>query len=142
MKKMPPKEKIFEAWTAVADGRIVMHDGYATMPSSDGSKEYTIHFSGDKYASDDNASYWRGYPGYPVIAVMMLQGKLPYDSTEAEKWKGVNWKSVNTHFRNNYAEAVKSVAIERGIDLPVADAAAEEVMRKLEGMEVEVKRKL
>lgn len=139
---MPPREKIFEAWTAVADGRISMHDNYATMPSSDGSKAYTIRFDGDRYSSDDNATYWRGYPGYPVIAVMMLQGKLPYDKEEAEKWKGVNWKEVNTRLKNDYGAAVREVAALRGIDLHAAEAAADKVMAALEAIPVEIKRKL
>ena len=119
-KKLPPEEKVYEAWTAIVDGRIVLHDDYATMTSSDGSKGYTIRWKGDIYASDDNATYWRGYPGYPVLAVLMLQGKLPFDRQEAEKWKDVNWKAVNTKYKNNYAAAVKEVASERHIDLETA----------------------
>lgn len=140
--KMPPKEKVYEAWTAVADGRVEMHDGYATMSSSDATKGYTIRFEGDRYASDDNATYWRGYPGYPVIAVLMLQGRLPYDKAEAEKWKGVNWKAVNTKYKNDYSAAVKAVAEERGIDMQAAEKAAEKVMEALGNLNLEIKRKL
>lgn len=141
-KKMPPKEKVYEAWTAIADGRVVMHDDYATLTSSDGSKEYTIKWAGNVYASDDNASYWRGYPGYPVVAVLMLQGKLPFNREEAEKWKSVNWKAVNTKYKNNYAAAVDEVASERHIDLPAAEKAANEVMTALQALDIVIKRSL
>lgn len=139
-KKMPPREKVFEAWTALADGRVVMHDDYATMTSSDGVKEYTIRWSGNIYASDDNATYWRGYPGYPVIAVLMLQGKLPFDRREAENWKDVNWKAVNTKHKNNYAAAVEEVASERHIDMTTAFSAADDVMKALEDLDIVIKR--
>lgn len=142
MKKLPPIEKVYEAWTAITDGRIQLHDNQATVSSSDDSKEYTVRFDGNRYASDDNATYWQGYPGYPVIAVMMLKGILPFDKEEAEKWKGVNWKAVNTKFKNKYAEAVKAVAEERGINMDEARKAAENVMEKLSHLDIEIKRKL
>lgn len=141
-KKMPPREKVFEAWTAIVDGRVELHDDYATMTSSDGSKGYTIKWDGNVYVSDDNASYWRGYPGYPVIAVLMLQGKLPFNREEAEKWKDVNWKAVNTKYRNDYAAAVREVAAERHIDMDSAERAASEVMDALNGLEIVIKRAL
>lgn len=142
MKKMPPIEKVYEAWTAIADGRVALHDDYAIVSSSDGSKEYTVRFSGDRYSSDDNATYWQGYPGYPVLAVLMLQGKLPFDKTEAEQWKGVEWKVVNTKFKNKYAEAVKAVAAERHIDLTTSQKEAQFVMEKIHNLDIEIKRKI
>ena len=140
--KMPPEEKVYEAWTAIADGRVALHDDYATMTSSDGSKEYTIKWVGNVYVSDDNASYWRGYPGYPVLAVLMLQGKLPFNREEAEKWKDVNWKAVNTKNKNNYASAVKEVASERHIDMNTAEKSAREVMSVLATLGIVIKRSL
>lgn len=141
-KKMPPLEKVFEAWTAIDDNRIVLHEDYATMTSSDDSKKYTIRWDGNIYVSDDNATFWRGYPGYPVLAVLMLQGKLPFDREEAEKWKNVNWKAINTKYKNNYAAAVKEVASERSIDLETAEKAAAEVMTALETLDIIIKRTL
>lgn len=140
--KDTPIEKVYEAWTAIEDNRIELHDGYATVKSSDDTKEYTVRFSGDTYSSDDNATYWQGYPGYPVIAVMMLQGRLPFDEEEAGKWKDVNWKAINTKFRNKYAKAVESVAEERDINLQESQKAAEKVMVALKTLEIKIKRKI
>ena len=142
MKKLPPIEKVYEAWTAIVDGRVTLSNDAATVESSDGTKAYTIRFAGDTYSSDDNATYWRGYPGYPVVAVLMLQSKLPFDREEAEKWKDVNWKEVNTRYRNKYAEAVKEVAEERHIDMASAEKAAERVMKALEELPIVIKRKI
>ena len=140
--KLPPKEKVYEAWTAIVDNRVSLHNGYAQVKSSDDTKQYTIRFDGDQYASDDNATYWQGYPGYPVVAVLMLQGRLPFDREEAMKWKDVNWKSVNTRFKNRYAEAVAFIAKERGIDLAQSDKAVENVMKALEKLNLVIKRKI
>lgn len=142
MKKMPPIEKVYEAWTALADNRVRLHTDYADVDSSDGQKHYVVRFSGDQYSSDDNATYWQGYPGYPVIAVLMLQGRLPYDAEEAEKWKDINWTELNKKFKNRYAEAVAEVARERGIDSVESNAKAQKVMDALQSLPIEIKRKI
>lgn len=77
--KLGPKEKIYEAYSALADERVKLEEDKASVSSSDGKKTYTIRWRDNVYVSDDNATYWQGYPGYPVIAVMMLKGELPYD---------------------------------------------------------------
>lgn len=140
--KLPPKEKVYEAWTAIEDNRVSLHSVYAVVKSSDDSKEYTVRFDGDVYASDDNATYWRGYPGYPVLAVLMLQGRLPFNDEVASLWKDVNWKEVNTRFKNRYAEAVAFVAKEREIDMNLSEKAADEVMADLEKLQLIIKRKI
>lgn len=142
MKKFPPVEKVYEAWTALADHRVIMRDGYADVSSSDGEKSYIVRFDGDKYSSDDNATYWQGYPGYPVLAVLMLQGRLPYDEKEAFLWKDINWTQLNKKFKNNYAKAVEEIATERKIDLEKSKAAAENVMSVLKELPLEIKRKI
>ena len=142
MKKFPPVEKVYEAWTALADNRVKLHEGYADVSSSNGEKAYVVKFSGDQYSSDDNATFWRGYPGYPVLAVLMLQGKLPYDAREAELWKNINWTQTNKIHKNNYAEAVKAIAGERGINLTTAEEAANKVMEALTVLPLEIKRKI
>ena len=139
---MPPKEKVIEAWTAIVDGRVEVDGESAIVKSSDDTKEYVVRFKGDLYSSNDNATFWRGYAGYPVIAVLMLQGRLPFDRTEAEKWKGVNWKAVNTKYRNDYAKAVEEVAKERDIDAGATEAAVNAVMDKLKELPITIKRKI
>ena len=142
MKKLPPIEKVYEAWTALADNRVKLDNDHATVSSSDGQKEYVVRFKGDAYSSDDNATYWQGYAGYPVIAVLMLQGKLPCDKEEAQLWKNINWTELNKRHKNRYAEAVAEVAAERNIDLTKAHAAAEKVMESLQALPIVIKRKI
>jgi hypothetical protein len=109
MKKKPPIEKIYEAYSAIADNRVHLEDNRAAVTSSDGKKTYTVTWQGDCYSSDDSATYWQGYPGYPVIAVLMLQGKLPVNSETAKLFAGINWNELNRSFKRDYAKAVNEV---------------------------------
>jgi hypothetical protein len=106
---LPPIEKIYEAYSAVADGRVKMLDGCAFVLSSDQKKEYTVEWNNDIYSSNDNASYWQGYIGYPLIAVLMLQERLIFDKAVAACFKGVNWKEINTRYKNQYDKAAGAV---------------------------------
>lgn len=142
MKKLPPIEKVFEAWTAIADHRIKLGENSAEVSSSDGEKNYAVRFSGNQYSSDDNATYWQGYAGYPVIATLMLQGRLPLDMQEAQLWNNINWTELNKKYKNKYAEAVESVARQRGIDLQKSYEEAGKVMEALQQLPLEIKRKI
>ena len=76
--KSPPKAKVYEALSAVADGRVTLMGGEkAEVVSSDGTKTYHVEWSPDsnQITSNDNASYWQGYLGYPIIAVLDGFGK-------------------------------------------------------------------
>lgn len=150
MKRVPPIEKVYEAWSALADSRVRIMDGStpsagsAEVVSSDGKRVYNVRWidGGRVFSSTDNATFWRGYPGYPVIAVMMKMGFLPLDVAVARLYGNVNWKAVNTRFRNDYASAVRSVDEERHIDAEVACGSARKVMEALERRDVEVRRKV
>ena len=142
MKKSPPIEKVFEAWTALADGRVSIDENSATVKSSDRLRTYNISFNGNHYSSTDNATFWQGYPGYPVIAVLMLQNKLPYDTKEAEKWKDINWKVLNTKYKNDYSKVVETMAQQREINLDDAYGAARKVLEALSKLDLEIKRKI
>ena len=98
--KMPPAEKILEAYSAIADKRIIMHENSAEVSSSDGTKTYTVEWDGNTYASSDPATYWQGYPGYPVLAVLMKQGKLPLDEEAVASMAHIPWKKLNDALGN------------------------------------------
>ncbi len=104
--KLPPIEKIPEAYSAVADDRVAMGEHSAKVRSSDGTKTYTVQWDGDAYTSDDNGSKWQNYSGYPILAVLLLQGKLPLDRRIADLFRGIPWKELNKAHKNKYAEAL------------------------------------
>lgn len=138
--KIPPKEKILEAYSAIADERIIMNDHSAEISSSSGSKTYLVEWEGDTYASSDPATCWQSYPGYPVLAVLMKQGRLPYDEALVSKMKGIPWKKLNDSFKRDYAraaeEALKDIAEKEEIL-----KMAEEGNRVLETLDLTLKRK-
>ena len=140
--KMPPIEIVFEAYSALADGRVNMDpDGNkATVTSSDQTKAYTITWEDHHYASDDNATYWAGYPGYPVIAVLMEQGILPYDRELAGQFKSVSWKELNQKYKRNYEKAARAVMEEKGINADTAYTSAEQVLKILQSSDLTVGR--
>lgn len=143
MEKLPPIEKIPEAYSAIADGRIAMQDGEAEVRSSNGEKSYVVRWEGDAYSSTDSATYWQGYAGYPVLAVLMLQGRLPLHSEIAACFKGINWTALNAKHRRDYAAAVAEVMEglrQQGIDTAPVQAEIERVYALLPTLPIAVKR--
>ena len=135
--KLPPKAKIYEAMSAVADNRIkITGTTSAEVISSSHDKTYTVVWSEDltRITSNDNASYWQGYLGYPIVAVLMMRGDITFDSRIAEHLKGIPWKDINKRFRNDYEKAVDSVLSsleERGVDTGLLTAEIERIMAQL-----------
>ncbi|MGZ4848660.1 MAG: hypothetical protein ACXV4C_05820 [Halobacteriota archaeon] len=109
---LPPITKVYEALSAVADGRVKLtRETSAHVVSSGGDKTYTVKWSPDgrEITSDDNATRWQGYLGYPIIAVLLLIGRLPYDPTVARWLAGVPWHDLNEQYKRNYDAAVDYV---------------------------------
>lgn len=107
--KLPPIEKIPEAYTAIEDNRITMYDDYASVLSSNSEKEYLIKWKDNLYYSNDNSTYWQNYPGYPVIAVLMLQGKLSLNKDISLYFKNVNWNKLNKDNKRDYQKSVADI---------------------------------
>lgn len=143
MIKLPPIEKIPEAYSAIADNRIIMSEKTATVDSSDYTKRYTVTWDNDIYTSNDNASIWQGYSGYPMIAVLMLQGKLPFKSTIASYFKGINWKALNTKYKNKYDKALGEVLgslKQDGIDTDLINTEIYKVYESIRTLDIQTKR--
>jgi hypothetical protein len=139
--KMPPRAKIHEAFTAVADGRVrLTGPGSATVVSSGGEKTYDVEWSEDErtIAANDNASYWQGYAGYPIVAVLLARGVLRADEQAVAAMAGIPWRALNEEHRRDY-EAAVAQALAR---LTVTDAAlvereVGEVAEQLAGLGLE-----
>lgn len=112
--KLPPKEKIYEAFSVIADERYtIISDGKAFVTSSSGDKKYSVtwemHGGIIRIKSNDNASVWQGYTGYPIIATLMALGRIRYDEGIIFHFRDIPWKSLNAAHKNNYAAAVNEV---------------------------------
>jgi len=135
--KMPPLAKIYEAIGAIGDSRVWLQDGRsAAVISSDRSKTYRVEISQDgrEISSNDNASYWQGYLGYPAIAVMLLRGLYPVREEVVWALRGVPWKELNQKFRNDYDRTIEQVMVsakERGVDPGIIAAEVDAVMLAL-----------
>lgn len=109
MIKLPPIEKIPEAYSAIEDDRIIIFDDYANVKSSNNEKEYTIKWKGDVYYSNDNSTYWQGYPGYPLIAVLMLQNRLSLNRDISNFFKNIDWHELNSKNKGDYRASLEYV---------------------------------
>lgn len=109
MIKLPPIEKIPEAYSAIYDNRVEMFDDHAIVKSSNGEKEYLIKWKDNIIYSNDNSTYWQGYPGYPVIAVLLMQGKLTLNREVLPYFANVDWNALNKETKRDYKESVNRV---------------------------------
>jgi hypothetical protein len=138
--KMPPVVKVLEAFGAIGDNRVTLVDEQkATVRSSEGDKIYDVEISTDgrEVSSNDNASYWQGYLGYPAIAVMLMRGLLPLDKAVISALSGIAWREVNRQFRNDYPRTVAyvlEIAAERGVNAALIRKQADEVLAGLQAL--------
>ena len=140
MKKMPPIQKILEAYTAIVDKHVELKNNEALVTSSNGAKTYTVSWDNDIYHSNDNATYWQGYAGYPIIAVLMIQGKIPFDQKLADNFALVNWNEVNAKFKRNYAKAASEVIKKKGLDEKEVMVELEKVYGALKDLPITLKK--
>jgi hypothetical protein len=137
--KMPPPMKVYEALGALGDGRVVLIDERrATVKSSEGDRLYDVECSPDwrEISSNDNASYWQGYLGYPATAVLIARGFYHPREDVLRALSEVPWKELNRRFRNDYERTLAEVmarAEQRGFDL---GAICDEVEAVLDALRV------
>ncbi len=123
--KLPPAAKVYEAFSAVTDGRVHLGEpGRAEVVSSGGDRRYAVEWSDDlaTIGANDNASYWQGYLGYPALAALLAVGALHADAAVVALFAGVPWHDLNARFKRDYEAAVDSVLTE--LEREGADRAA------------------
>ena len=142
MEKIGPIEKVYEAYSAIADERVKIEEDEcsATVASSDRQKTYTVTWTENIYTSNDNASYWQGYAGYPVIAVLMLREKLPLDYAVMEHFSNIDWHQLNEKHKRDYAAAAQEAIAMKGVNPDEVQAAAQKVVDELRALDIVVKR--
>ena len=137
MWKTPPISKVYEGLGAVADERLEIAGNTAKCYSSSGNKFYDIEYDGEQGAimCNDNASYWKGYLGYPAIAFLLQTGMLPYDAALGELMKGIAWKDINQRYKNDFDAALAEIlsALEQGDRAHLATYTAD-LLRQIEGL--------
>lgn len=121
--KSPHISKIYEALTAIADSRIEL-DGpsKAKCYSSSKGKYYEIEYDSEtgSMMSNDNTAYYTDSVSYPMVALLMLKGKIDYNDSLLNLLKGIYWKDINQKFKNDYDKAIEFVLADlqkKGIDV-------------------------
>jgi hypothetical protein len=141
--KLPPRAKIYEALSAIADARVTTLGGnVAEVVSSGGDKTYRVEWSDDLtgITSNDNASYWQGYMGYPILAVLMMLGKLKFNKETARRLAGIHWKEINKKFKRDYNKAVDFVLSElesKGISRKGIESEVDQIWTQLEAIRLD-----
>jgi hypothetical protein len=140
---LPPLAKVYEALSAVADGRVTLTgETTAAVLSSERDKTYTVKWSPDfrSVTSDDNATRWQGYIGYPIIAVLLQVGRLAYEPAIGELVAAVPWHALNQQFKRDYDAAVDHVLAQvasRGGDPERVRQEARRIYNALAALELE-----
>lgn len=142
MIKIPPIAKIYEAYTCIADERVKIDGTEAIVSSSNGKKNYKVKWKNNIYVSNDNASYWQGYPGYPIIAILMLQDKLTYNKEIISQFKNINWNALNEKYKRDYNKAVEEVLNRIAYNSFVIKKETEKIYEEIKNLDIEIKKKL
>jgi len=137
--RLPPRIKILEALSAIADGRIkLLGEKDAEVVSSDGARTYRVYVDLGRRAaySDDNGTVYRGYVGYPIISFLMARGVLPVDERLGQALKGIPWRKLNEQYKRYDAvmELVKAQLKDRGIPGDEVERYIDAVMERLKGL--------
>ncbi len=138
--KIPPRIKVLEALTCIADGKIEIKNNKARVVSSLGDREYTVIYDEKKNAifSNDNGSIYRGYLGYPAIAFLMVKGKLPYNEKIAKALRDIKWRLLNEKYKKYFVveKIVKNIAKKRGVDEEEINKFIEKVLDEIKKLKI------
>jgi hypothetical protein len=137
--KLPPRIKILEALGCIADGRVtILNENHAIVRSSEGTRSYKVYIdlNNNIVYSDDNGTKIKGYMGYPIIALLMIKGVVPFNEEIAKALSKIPWRELNEKYKNYYIveKIVKNIALKRGVDIDKIDRFIEMVINALRGL--------
>ncbi|MEL9990891.1 MAG: hypothetical protein QXP98_10200 [Thermoproteus sp.] len=143
--RLPPRIKVLEALSALADGRVkLLSDKDAEVVSSDGSRIYRVHVDvGRRTAySDDNGTMYRGYVGYPILSFLMARGLLPVDQKLGEALRGIPWRKLNEEYKKYEVvmQIIKAELREKGISEEEVERYIDLVLSHLKKLNLRLER--
>ena len=145
MKKMPPIAKIYEAFSVIADNRIKVDENRAIITSSNQKKEYTVTWNETEISSNDNATFWLNYPGYPILAVWLKTNKISYQQEVIKYFKKINWHEINKKNKRNYEKGFNDVLnqlAEQNVDTETIEQEVDRIYKEIENLNYEIVRKI
>lgn len=139
-----PKAKIYEAFSALGDKRIkLLDENHAIVISSNFKKEYQLVWNNKEISSTDNATFWQGYPGYPVIAIWILKNVVTVSEEIFSLFKGINWNQLNEKYKRDYDEAINEVLEELGSEeRNKIETIVDEIYEEIMGLDWKIVRKV
>ena len=127
-RKLPPLEKIAEAYSVIADNRIEQIDENTyIITSSNREKTYKVVFQNNRYRSNDSATKFQRYAGYPILAVLMYKSELPVNNEYIGYFSNIDWNAINKKYKRDYAEALDAALAEKNISAPILDKIKAEI---------------
>lgn len=114
MKWNPPKDEhiVYEALSAIADNRFTLvSESEAQCYSTSRNKFYSVHYDSENSAimSNDNMAFYVDEVSYPMVAMLLVKGKLEYNPEILKYFKDIKWKDINQRNKNNYMKSVNEV---------------------------------
>jgi len=141
--KQPPRIKVYEALGCIGDSRIRVDGNSAEVDSSGNRKTYSVqYYSGNledpksqAIRANDNGSYWQGYLGYPAIAYLCMIGVIQYDKRAAEPLKNIDWKVINTEFKNDYDRVIEYI-LQDNKEKEIIQQSVESIMKQIQKLHI------
>lgn len=112
---MPPKIKIIEALSAVADDRIkndaLLPNEWKCLSSSTPWKIYTIFYDekNNAISSNDSWTIIQHYLWYPAIAFLLKIWKIDFDKKILEVLKNIDWSKLKSQTNKNYEDSFRLI---------------------------------
>lgn len=142
---MPPIAKIYEAFSVLSDNRIKVEENRAIITSSNQKKEYTVTWNETEISSNDNATFWQNYPGYPILAVWLKTNKISYQQEVIKYFKKINWHENNKKNKRNYKKGINDVLnqlAEQNVDTETIEQEVDRIYKEIENLNYEIVRKI
>ena len=114
-RKLPPKIKIIEALSAVADERIISEGLLANegkcFSASSPWKVYKIQYNEKENTilSNDSWSIDQNFLWYPAIAFLLKIWKLKYDESILEMVKDIDWIKIKGLVHKDYESSYRLI---------------------------------
>lgn len=114
-RKLPPKIKIIEALSAVADERIIIEDllskEWKCFSASSPWKIYKISYNEKENAilSNDSWSINQQFLWYPGIAFLLKIWKIKYEERILEMVKNIDWIKIKSQVNKDYESMYRLV---------------------------------
>ena len=114
-RKLPPKVKIIEALSAVADERIIVDDLLTSegkcFSASNPWKIYEIHYNDEEntISSNDNWSIEQQFLWYPSIAFLLKVWKIKYDESILEIMENIDWLKIKEQVNKDHESLYRLV---------------------------------